>query len=186
MKRHKPETRGPRVECFQLRAEGKKRCRRCLTIKVLAEFNIRNREREWYKHWCRDCEKAHFHQYYRKNQAVMQQRARDYFQEWKLVRFQAVLDALGSVCACCGENDPTFLTVDHIQNDGWKDRIRKDGTKHPTRRSGRALWSKIRNEGYPKDRYRILCFNCNCGRERSKDKKCPHERLTQTRLVLVS
>lgn len=153
------------------KAEGIKKCNTCGEVKQLAEFNTRNIAKGWYKSLCRACESARFKRYYVANAEEMRERSRDYYANWKGTRFEQVLKALGRKCACCGETDPTFLTVDHINNDGWKEKV---GTERRAR-SGRALWTRIRKEGYPKSRYRILCFNCNCGRNRRADKRCPHE-----------
>ncbi len=152
------------------KAEGVKKCNTCGEVKPLADFNTRNIAKGWYKSLCRACESARFKRYYEANADEMRARQREYHKTWKDKRFEQVLDALGHECACCGESNPQALTVDHIHNDGWKE---KRGPGRP--RAGRALWSRIRKEGYPKDRYRILCFNCNCGRQRSADKRCFHE-----------
>ena len=36
---------------------------------------------------------------------------------WQLYR-EEVYNAYGNVCACCGESEPAFLSIDHIDNDG--------------------------------------------------------------------
>jgi predicted restriction endonuclease len=78
---------------------------------------------------------------------------------------QAVLAEYGGQCACCGEDTPEFLSVDHVDNSGAEHR-RKIG------RSGLYWWLKKHN--YPKDNFRLLCFNCNCARD--KFGVCPHEK----------
>jgi len=67
----------------------------------------------------------------------------------------------GNKCACCLEETAAFLTLDHINNDGKNV-------------SGARLYRQVRREGFPKDRYRLLCWNCNCGRASMPDKRCPH------------
>lgn len=72
-------------------------------------------------------------------------------------------------CACCGESNEAFLTIDHVNNDGNKYRDRGGG--HFT------SWLKAR--GWPTDvELQILCFNCNCARERMPGKVCPHRIVT--------
>ena len=71
-------------------------------------------------------------------------------------------------CACCGEKEYMFLTVDHINNDGSKQRKMYSGGGHHNYRF-------IMKNGYPLG-YQILCYNCNCGRARMKDKICPHQK----------
>ena len=64
-----------------------------------------------------------------------------------------MIEAYGGVCTCCGETASIFLTIDHIDGSGAKDRA--NGLR------GANLYRKLRREGWPKDNYRILCFNCN-------------------------
>jgi hypothetical protein len=74
-----------------------------------------------------------------------------------------ILEAYGAVCVCCGESMPEFLTPDHI-NGG--------GSQHLKRRGTQGIYLDIIKEGFPKDKYRILCMNCNWGR--SVYGVCPH------------
>lgn len=74
----------------------------------------------------------------------------------------AILDHYGSRCSCCGESQALFLCIDHVNNDGYTDRQLKQI----------ELYQKIIKRGFP-DSYRILCYNCNCGRERNGG-VCPH------------
>jgi hypothetical protein len=56
-----------------------------------------------------------------------------------------VFDYYGRVCKCCGENREEFLTIDHINNDGKKDRSN--------------FYKKIVKLGFPDD-LQTLCWNC--------------------------
>lgn len=76
---------------------------------------------------------------------------------WKL----KFIEAYGGKCACCGETEIMFLTADHINRDGNKDRIRDKYRRY------------VQN---PRTDIRILCFNCNCGRELNNG-ICPHDKL---------
>ena len=69
---------------------------------------------------------------------------------------QAVVDAYGGECVCCGESQIEFLTIDHINGDGHLHR-RKVG-------KGRRIYNDLIRLGFPKDNYRLLCFNCNIAR----------------------
>lgn len=71
--------------------------------------------------------------------------------------------AYGGQCACCGEKNPKFLSLDHKNNDGHKDR-RRDV----------ILWYYLKTQGWPKDHHQILCFNCNLGRAANYG-VCPHK-----------
>lgn len=78
--------------------------------------------------------------------------------QWNTERFnrrkQMVFDAYGCECHFCGESNPIFLTIDHINGDGKQHRQRCH--------NNRAIYADIIKEGCPKDKYRLLCFNCNC------------------------
>lgn len=64
-----------------------------------------------------------------------------------------------------------FLTIDHINNDGAKQR---ENLYNGKRRygAGKRFYSWLKQNGYPEG-YQVLCYNCNCGKERNKG-VCPH------------
>jgi hypothetical protein len=70
-----------------------------------------------------------------------------------------ILTEYGGRCVCCGESNLAFLTIDHVFNDGNKHRSK--GNKH----SGMAIYRFLKKNGFPKDRYQILCYNCNCSKQ---------------------
>jgi hypothetical protein len=74
--------------------------------------------------------------------------------------------AYGGSCACCGESESMFLQMDHVFNDGHLDR--KDNN------SSAKLWAKLKKQGWPKDRYQLLCANCNFGKAMNGG-VCPHQ-----------
>lgn len=75
------------------------------------------------------------------------------------------------ICACCGENEFEFLTVDHINNDG-------NITRHKLNLYG---WL-IRNN-FPEG-FQILCYNCNCAR--GAVGFCPHQQESNKIPILLS
>jgi hypothetical protein len=77
-----------------------------------------------------------------------------------------VLDGYGAECACCGENNIGFLSIDHIKNNGAVDRRRFKGS--PT-----LFYRWLINNNFPKQDYRLLCYNCNIGRHHNNF-ICPH------------
>jgi len=87
--------------------------------------------------------------------------------KWTAALKAKVLEHYGNKCACCGETEPVFLTIDHINSDGYKHRA-----KTGYRITGNALWKEIVNKGYP-NTYQILCWNCNSGRAINNG-VCPH------------
>jgi hypothetical protein len=70
--------------------------------------------------------------------------------------------AYGGKCACCGESRIEFLTLDHV--DGRAD--------EPYRITGQKAWARLKARGWPKDKYQLLCFNCNCAK--GIYGHCPH------------
>jgi predicted restriction endonuclease len=92
-------------------------------------------------------------------------KANDYMKRRYVIYRKIVIGAYGSQCACCGEKEPLFLEVDHINNDGNIHR-KKIGT------SGRAIiyWLVVNN--FP-DGFQLLCSNCNQGKKKNGG-ICPH------------
>ena len=80
-----------------------------------------------------------------------------------------VFAAYGDRCVCCGEDEPKFLTIDHVNNDGAVDRKKYGRGPHLMRLS-------LRRRKFPRG-YQLLCFNCNCGK-RDNGGVCPHKRHT--------
>ncbi len=79
----------------------------------------------------------------------------------------------GNVCACCGENNKLFLTLDHTENDGNEHRKKK---RTPGRNyTGYTLYADLVKDHFETEyKLQILCFNCNCGRSRNGG-VCPHK-----------
>lgn len=92
------------------------------------------------------------------------ERARKRFLEQergRLIKFEFIAE-YGGHCACCGESNPLFLTIDHIH--GRTDKKYR----------GWRLYENLKRAGWPKDGLRLLCFNCNSGRQINGG-ICPHE-----------
>lgn len=69
----------------------------------------------------------------------------------------------GYRCACCGETERVFLSIDHINNDGGSDR-RKSKIRN--------ICQLLKQRGYPSG-YQVLCFNCNWAKSHGG---CPHQK----------
>ena len=80
---------------------------------------------------------------------------------------QLVYAYYGGQCECCGEKEPRFLTVDHINDDGCIER------KKGVYTNGSQFYRYIVQCNFP-DYYRLLCFNCNLGRAKNGG-ICPHK-----------
>ena len=70
----------------------------------------------------------------------------------------------GGKCACCGEATEEFLTLDHVNGKG-SEHARKVGGSD-------GIYRETLREGCPKNKYRVLCWNCNC--TLGYCKYCPH------------
>lgn len=68
----------------------------------------------------------------------------------------------GGRCRCCGEEEETFLEMDHM-NEFTGDR---------EKRSGHLLYAWLKRHGYPEG-FQILCRNCNWAK--SYRGVCPHQ-----------
>jgi hypothetical protein len=79
---------------------------------------------------------------------------------------EKILSNLGGKCVCCGETELHFLSIDHVRGGG--NRHRKS-----LRGNYMEFYREIIKEGYPRDKYQVLCMNCNWA-TRFGD-PCPHE-----------
>lgn len=86
-----------------------------------------------------------------------------------------MVKSYGGYCVCCGETEHAFLTLDHIQRDGAEHRRR--------RATAPGIWSELKQLGWPKDKYQLLCMNCNWAKRMGD--LCPHERVLEERLKLL-
>ncbi len=66
-------------------------------------------------------------------------------------------------CACCEESHFEFLTLDHINGKGSKERKQFGGY---------SLFKFLIENGFPEG-YQVLCSNCNMGKGRNEQRFCP-------------
>jgi hypothetical protein len=87
------------------------------------------------------------------------------------IRFEALAHYGGnpSKCACCGEMEERFLSIDHINGGGNIERKAGQG-------GGHFLYRRLRKLGYPEG-FQVLCFNCNMAK--GIDGQCPHQKRNQ-------
>lgn len=74
-----------------------------------------------------------------------------------------LLESYGNKCNCCGCDIWQFLTLDHVYNDGNIERANIIGTQY----------ENVKRANYPKDRYQLLCMNCNYSK--GHNGFCPHK-----------
>ncbi len=87
-----------------------------------------------------------------------------------ILREEMVL-AYGGFCICCGEDNKFFLSIDHIHNDGHSDPLSNSATGR--RQGGVKFYKKLKQLGWPQDKYQLLCFNCNLAK--AFFGLCPHQ-----------
>lgn len=122
---------------------------------MLAKFRKKNKKK------LSDCKKAKR----RNNLQTMREIER-------IQRFQKrirALKILGGVCKECNENDPNFLAVDHISDDGFLER--KEITFS-------SLAAKIISGKVDISKYQVLCFNHN----REKEWRRIHNKMFSVKL----
>ena len=80
---------------------------------------------------------------------------------------EEVLQHYGGVCACCGIIESAFLSIDHVNGGGTKQRKALGF-------GGSAFYTWLRKMGFPEG-FQVLCHNCNMGRHVNGG-VCPHKR----------
>ncbi len=81
------------------------------------------------------------------------------------------MEGYGGKCACCGETEIAFLSIDHVNDDGaHQRRIKQTGTVNGT---GEQLYRWLIRNGFPKDHFQCLCMNCQWGKRLCGT--CPHK-----------
>ena len=75
-----------------------------------------------------------------------------------------MIAAYGGACTCCGEARQRFLTLEHVNH---------DGAEHRKAKGHAALLLDLKALGWPKDRFTILCMNCNWAERNGEP--CPHK-----------
>lgn len=103
--------------------------------------------------------KEYYHKTKEKFREIKNKRSKQYAITLRL----DVMNHYGNKCKCCGESHIDFLSIDHINNDGYKNR-NKQGT-------GVKFYRWIIKNNYPND-LQILCYNCNQAKQYVGI--CPH------------
>ena len=117
-------------------------------------------------------------QYYQKNREAIISKVSKWAKEnkekrrvigrtWRWRIRMEMIEAYGGACTCCGEIQPEFLSIDHIRNDGYTKRLKGEP-------SGAALYKVLRDKGWPRDEYQLLCMNCNFAKGHFGE--CPHKK----------
>jgi hypothetical protein len=134
-----------------------KTCSKCKQEKLLDRFSRSKRHSDGCMAWCKDC-CAEYQKNYRPVYYAANKENCDNNTKHSNRRLRAeIIDGLGAVCSCCGETRRNFLSLEHINGGGHKHR-------QSHKYNQRSLYKEIIREGFPRDKYTLLCFNCNCSR----------------------
>jgi hypothetical protein len=147
-------------------AEGRKQCRNCLDNSLLATRRARLNNPDSFKKsyaekrklgLCVDCSKPA-----RPNGAYCQKCADTESQRALRTKCEAI-NKYGGKCVCCGVTHIAFLTIDHINNDGF--------SRRKTEGVGTSFYRKLVCSDVDAT-LQVLCANCNMGKRMTG--VCPH------------
>jgi hypothetical protein len=158
-----------------------KRCPKCKKTKNDSEFHKKSLKGK-IRAYCKSCENEINRKRYwnnRSNELIRSKKyrefhrneARKYSKKYIRQLREEVLTHYGGnppKCQCkgCNESNILFLTIDHVKNDGAEHR------KQIKYSGGWRFYFWLKKNNFPEG-YRVLCYNCNCGKQRN-DGICPH------------
>lgn len=162
------------------RTDGHKTCWECRLLKREAMFSRSARNTDGVADRCKDCARHALTVWRAKNpdkqraigrrqsqkrrlDPVLAERSRRYQWTRREAAKIRVIDKYGGSCACCHESNIGFLTIDHINGGGMAHR----------KTLKRVMWHWLDGQPIDSSRFRLLCFNCNCGRHWNGG-ACPH------------
>jgi len=141
-----------------------KECKRATQRDYIArnKEKVAQTKKEWYNR-TRDERNAHRRKYCKANPDKMKK----YVKNQQAHLREVIITGYGGKCECCGESEPVFLDIDHINNNGKLDRQRFNTCY-------RTFYRWLRDNGFPRNEYQLLCSNCNQGKRRNGG-ICPHQ-----------
>lgn len=145
-------------------------CTKCGIEKVESEFYVRKRK-SYRNADCKECVKEKVAKRRKESWDRIKDKQAECNRNYRRSLREEALNAYGGmVCACCGEKEPMFLTLDHIDNNGAAERLKIAGRRNA---AGTHTYKWLKANGYPPGRYQVLCMNCNFGKRMNKG-VCPH------------
>lgn len=109
--------------------------------------------------------KASMTKYREANREKINERARKSNSILRMNLKYELVTAYGGTCTCCGEWRIDFLTLEHLSHDG---NIHRKSAKTSIK-----VYTDVKDSGFPKDKYTILCMNCNWASRFNG--VCPHK-----------
>lgn len=146
-------------------------CSRCEQEKDLSNFHKSKNQSRGIVSFCKDCnikrdierkpkKKLNSREYYLNHKSKIKDK-------YNNIR-NTVIDYYGRFCVCCGDNRSEFLTIEHKNRSGKEHRIKY---KNQT-----AVYKDIIKQGFPKDKFEILCYNCNLSKGVRREDLCYHQK----------
>lgn len=133
-----------------------KRCKTCRVPKSEALFYFRQDTQKYHPD-CIACyrvkDNARQPEYYQRNR----ERAIEKTRRWRAALRAEVLAAYGGKCTCCGESEPKFLALNHVDGGG---NAHRRSLGRAGRGSSMQVYKDVKNRGFPPD-FNLLCHNCN-------------------------
>lgn len=86
----------------------------------------------------------------------------------------------GPFCACCKEEELSFLSIDHMDGGGNKHR---HSIAEGKRVDGQYFYRWLIKNNFP-PRYQVLCMNCQFGRKHNKG-ICPHQQNSIPKVLVL-
>lgn len=142
-----------------------KNCIKC-DIFLIPNGNWKENSQKNHTYYCNYCFSSYQGNWHNKNRNRLNKLARDRTLKLKI----ETINSYGGKCACCAEAGVWFLGIDHINNDGNIERYKYN-------RSGFKLYSYLKSQGFPKDKYQLLCHNCNFAKGHMGKGICPHKEI---------
>ena len=139
-----------------------KRCPCCKKLKSRSEFNKDAARAGGIVSWCKECTSSYAKEYRKDHPHVAKGERASYLKQ-RITTLRVYSNGVPK-CACCGEAQYEFLSLDHIEGSGNKHR------KALGYHSKIHQWLKANN--YPPG-FQVLCHNCNFAK--SHYGTCPHK-----------
>ncbi len=142
-----------------------KACPKCDRVLPSTEFYKSSRNPDGLQGVCKSCNRISARSWAQKHSYQRNVANR----KWRSDLKNEIISEYGGKCVCCEEAEPTFLSIDHINNDGGQHR------KELGASSGNTMYTWLKKNRFPKDNFQLLCFNCNIGKKIAGG-ACPHKK----------
>ena len=129
-----------------------KYCTSCKIIKSVDKWGKNKASHDGLQSWCIKCRQKKSEEYFEKNKSIIFERNTKYRLKTRL----SLLKILGNKCVNCGDTKISHLQIDHINNDGNKERKESNQSGF----TQKILMDYLHNKRNIK-RLQVLCANCN-------------------------